>query len=92
MLGKELEPILLELEDTIWNHEAVVGLKPEFSDEAFRASIKIFLTAFMDKMHDFHEEEEVDHEDAKKMVSSAADELRRLVKNFTGFDTLKMYK
>lgn len=50
MIGKKINPILVEIEETLWEFESNYPTKPEYNIDGFRASIKIFMSALMDKM------------------------------------------
>lgn len=50
MLGEQLNPILLEIEDAILEFEVEFGYKPEYTLEGFRAATKIFMSTIMDKL------------------------------------------
>ena len=43
-IGEKLSPLLVEVEEMIWEFESHFQIKPEFSKEGFRASIKIFMS------------------------------------------------
>ena len=92
MLGKKLEPILLELEMCILEHDAFNQKAPNYSNESFRAITKIFMSALMDKLWTLQENESIDMNDRMKMATAAGTELRKLIKTFTGIDTIKLYK
>lgn len=92
MIGKKLSPILVEIEDTIWEFEANVQEPPMFTDDGFRASIKIFMAALMDKMYALQREEKIELEDGGNMAFKAGQDLRNLVKTYTGIDTYDLYK
>jgi hypothetical protein len=40
MIGKQISPILNEIEDTLWEFEATQGLKTEYTIEGFRSGCK----------------------------------------------------
>lgn len=92
MIGKKLSPILVEIEDTLWEFECYSGRKPEYTEEAFRASIKIFMSALMDKMWEVQNFDEMSMEDRGNMATKAGESVRELVKTYTGLDTHKLYE
>lgn len=89
MIGKRLSPILVEIEETLWEAN---GIKPDFTPEATRAACKIFITVLMDKMFDLQEQEEMPIEDRENMAIKLGTEIRNLVKTYANIDTFKMYE
>lgn len=63
------------------------GTKPNYSNRDFLNCIIIFQNAIMDKMYDLQLKEEMALEDMENMATSSGNEIRRIVKTFTGFDT-----
>jgi hypothetical protein len=57
MIGKKLSPILSEIESALIEFEINVARPPEYTDEGFRASVKIFLSVMLDKMWKLQEDE-----------------------------------
>jgi hypothetical protein len=92
MVGKKLSPILVEIESEIWESECQNGLKPEYSKEAFRAAIKIFSSALMDKIFDLQTLENIPAEARLAMAKKCGDDIRQLVKTYTDIDTHSLYK
>ncbi len=92
MIGKHLSPILADIEKVLWQYEALEGKKPNYTDQAFRASIKIFMSALLDKMYDLQEDEHLSFEDKINMAKKAGEDLRKLVKIYTDIDTVELYK
>jgi len=76
----------------LWLHEHQEGVPPGYTMDGFRAIVKIFMSAMMDKMYELQVKEDLDLEDKKAMAESCGDELRKLVHTYTGIDTLEMYK
>lgn len=91
MIGKRLSPILKEIEDTLWEFEENTTNKPEYTDEGFRSSIKIFMSTIMDKMWDLQESENIEIEDRIKMATKVGEEIRNLIKTYTDIDTHDLY-
>jgi hypothetical protein len=92
MIGKEISPILVEIEQSLWNFECMTPDKPEYTDEAFRAACKIFMSALMDKMWTLQEKEDIDIDDRIIMALKAGSQMRELVKTYTDIDTHKLYE
>lgn len=91
MIGEKLTPILVEIESTLWDFEAELSLKPDYPIEALRASIKIFMSVMMDKMWEVQEFDNMEMEDREKMVVNLASDLMKMVKTYTGVNTLELY-
>lgn len=91
-IGEDISPILKEIEDTLWEFEANVGVQPLYTEDGFKASIKIFLSAMLDKMWDLQEKENMPMKDRTLMAAKVGDSVRQLVKVFTDIDTHDFYK
>jgi len=91
MIGKKISPILVEIEDTLLEFEANRGIKPHFTEEGFRASIKIFMSTMMDRMWDVQESDDMEFGNRKEMATRLGEELRTMVKTYTGIDTFDLY-
>ena len=92
MIGKEISPILTEVEETLWLYESKVGDKPCYTEDGFRAACKIFISAVMDKMWELQERDELDIETRHEMSASCGEEFKRLIKVYTDIDTGKFYR
>lgn len=91
MIGKILSPTLLEIETALIEFELSSKSKPEYSNEGFRAAIKIFMSALMDKMFDLQKNEDLDMEDRINMAEKAGKEIRSFIKTYTNIDTYELY-
>lgn len=92
MIGKKISPILEEIENTLWDFEADDGDKPEYTEEGFRASIKIFMSAMIDKMWEHQDKLSLGFEDRALMGEKLGAELRAIIMAYTGIDSHKIYK
>lgn len=92
MIGKEISPILTEVEETLWFYESKIGDKPCYTEDGFRAACKIFISAVMDKMWELQERDDLDIETRQEMSASCGEEFKRLIKVYTDIDTGKFYK
>ncbi len=88
----EITRILLELEKALWEIESRTTTVPTFSLDAFRASIKIFVSLLTQYVWQLQENEELDMDIRLDMVEKAGTELRKLVKVYTGVDTVELNK
>lgn len=92
MIGKKISPILEEIENTLWEFEANRGLKPNYTTEGFRAAIKIFVSALMDKIWELQQDENTEIQDRLNMVQKVGEEIRELVKTYTNIDCHELYR
>lgn len=92
MIGKKLSPILEEIENTIWEFEANKGGPPLYTDDGFRASLKIFMSTMIDKMYLLQKKEGIKLDDNGKMAFKLGEEIKKLVKTYTNIDTYELYK
>lgn len=92
MIGKRLSTILSEIEMAILEFEVNVARPPEYSDEGFRAAVKIFMSAMLDKMWKLQEDENIDINSRTEMANKLGNELRNLVRVYTNIDTHNLYK
>ena len=92
MIGEKLSEILKEIELTLWEYEAEVGEKKNFTEEGFRAAIKIFACVILDKMYELQLKEGLDLQQSSDMAQKCGEEIRTFVKKFTDIDTLKLYE
>ena len=91
-MGEWLAPTLEEIEDTLWSYEFYVpNTPPMYSHSSFRAILKLFMSAMMDKIWQLQEGGEMDIDDRVKMVERCGKELRSLVKVYTNIDTENLY-
>ena len=86
-LAEGIEPALQ------WVYDVSVdnyGHKPEHTDRGFANILFIFIQAMMDKMWDMQELDGMDIESREIMAESLGNELRKLVKTYTGIDSKNM--
>ena len=91
MIGEKLSPVLVEIEDSLWEHEANNGTPPRYTDDGFRAICKIFMSGVMDKMWKLQGEEGISFKSKMEMATKAGEDIRKLVKTYTNIDTHKLY-
>ena len=92
MIGKKLSPILSEIESALIEYELNINRPPEYTDEGFRASIRIFLSAMLDKMWKLQEDERIDINTRADMAEKLGSEIRNIVRVYTNIDTHDLYK
>lgn len=91
-IGERLSRVLTSVEGSLWEHEINLSEPVDLTNDGFRAAIKIFSTAIMDKVWELQEREGIDLEDRLAMSEKCGQEIRRIVKTFTDIDTQQLYK
>jgi hypothetical protein len=92
MIGKKLSGVLHEIELALLEFEANVAKPPEYTDEGFRAGVKIFLSVMLDKMWKLQEEEGIDINTRADMANKLGNEIRNTIRIYTNIDTHNLYK
>ena len=92
MIGIELSKILSEIESTLWEFESNNNLRPQYTDEGFRAALKIFTSAVMDRLWVLQSKEDIDIQTRCDMATKCGEEIRKIVKVYTDIDTFDLYK
>ena len=92
MIGKKISPILSEIESALIEYEINISKPPEYTDEGFRASVKIFLSVMLDKMWKLQEDEGIDINTRADMAEKLGNELRNIIRVYTNIDTHSLYK
>ena len=80
MIGKKLSPILSEIEDTILEFEVNVGSKQNYTEEGFKAGVKIFSTVILDKMWELQSDEGINMNIRIDMAQKAGEDILKLIK------------
>lgn len=91
MIGKKLSPVLEEMEATLWEFEAFNGAKPNYTLEGFRASVKIFMSALLDKFFEKQQADKISEKETLEAVEKLGQDVRELVFKATGIDTHQLY-
>lgn len=92
-IGEFIGPTMASMEDALWNYEYYMPNTPYgFSHECFRAAVKIFTAAMMDKIWALQEEEGMDIEDRAAMAEKCGKDIRAFVKTYTNIDTHELYE
>lgn len=92
MIGKQLSPILAEIEASIIEFDCYANTKPHYTNDALRAAGKILLSVIMDKMWDMQEEDNMKREYRMEMAQKCGEELRQLFKTYCNVDSHDFYK
>lgn len=90
-IGQRLSPILAEIEDTLWEHEATLATKPEYTVLGFRAAIKIFASAVLDAAFSKMKLEGKNLAEMEKSATDCGKEIRDFVLKYTGIDSKRLY-
>lgn len=92
MIGEKLSPVLEEIENALWDFEFdYPHIKPEYTTEGFRAACKIFMSAMMDKSFENMQVKGISQLEAELEAQQLGQELRQLVLEHTGIDTVDLY-
>lgn len=92
MIGKQLSPILEEIEQTLWEFDLYKGIKPDYNDKALPAAAKIFTSVLLDKMWELQQDESISMQDRMNMATKAGEDIRKIIKIYTGIDSHQFYK
>jgi len=90
-LGFSLSQILEEIENALWQHKCQDNGELIFSNEGFRASIKIFMDVMLAKTWELQENENLDLIDRCNMAEKMGNDLRGIIKTYTNIDTHELY-
>jgi len=91
-IGAELGPILEDIAASIWDFEQDNPTSlHQFDNYGFRAAIKIFSSAVMDRALELQEKEDMPKEARLHMAEELGEKIRRLVKVYTDVDTRTLY-
>lgn len=91
MIGKKLQPILLELEKTIAEFNCT-GKKPEYPKDSIHAVSIIFISVLMDKMWEMQETDKMEMKDREEMATKCGEDIRKLIHTYTGLDSHDFFK
>jgi hypothetical protein len=92
MIGEKLSSVLSEIESALIEFEINVARPPQYTNEGFRAAVKIFLSAMLDKMWKLQEDEGIDINTRADMAEKLGTEIRNIVRVYTNIDTHNLYK
>ena len=92
MIGEKLSSVLSEIESALIEFEINVARPPQYTNEGFRAAVRIFLSAMLDKMWKLQEDEGIDIDTRADMAEKLGNEIRNIVRIYTNIDTHNLYK
>lgn len=90
--GEKISPVLVEIENTLWEFDLNVSKPAEYTDDGFKAAVKIFFSAMMDKLWKLQQEENMPIPDRYVMSNKMGEEINRLIKIYTNYNTKDFYK
>jgi len=90
MIGKKLSPIILDIEKQIMQAD-IYGVKPNYDKEVLRASGALFIHALLDKMYE-NRRQDLTMDEMIKMSGNAGNEIREIIRKYTGEDSHDYYK
>lgn len=91
-LGDLLNPVLIELENAVWDYESKFSKTPQYHYDGFKAIVKIFMSAMLDKLWELQEKEDIPQKSREEMALKCGEQLRQLIKTYTDIDTHNFYK
>lgn len=92
-IGQKLSPILNEIEETLWENEYFSEEGPPgYTVEGFRSSVKIFMSAIMDKMWEFQLTKNMTLDEKAAEAEAVGNAIRNLILEHTNIDTHELYK
>lgn len=83
--------VLLDLEKAFWEREAERNEPSGFTEEALRASSKIFMSILMELMWKDQEKRMLSFEERCEQVERCGDDVKKLIDKYTGLDSTHMY-
>ena len=90
-IGTQLSPILEEIEHKLWENDNLNLGAATYTDSAFRAATKIFMSVISTRMWELQEKEDLDMDTRCHMAERLGKSLKDLVKVYTDIDTHKLY-
>ena len=75
MIGEKISPVLVEIEEALLDSEQS-GLPPMYTDDGFRAALKVFMSAMLDRMWMLQGKEAMDFNDRSLMAEKMGGEVR----------------
>jgi len=91
-LGVQISPVLVEIENALWDHDFYVELPIQIPIEGFKAAMKIMMSAMTDKAWALMEAEQIPQQQREEMITACGNDFRMLIKKYTGIDTHDLYK
>lgn len=90
-LVKQLTTAISLTADAVLDFQVEIGTKPNYPKETLGDALIILQSVVMDKMWEVQEYDKSEQSDRMKMAESFGDDLRQLIKTYTGIDTHKLF-
>lgn len=90
-IGGLIASILSNTEKTIRTYEFDAEII-EYPASAFKSCVFLFSTIMMWEMWNLQEKEDIDMKDRVNMATKLGEDIRQLVKTYTGLDTFNFYQ
>lgn len=91
--GKKMSNVLESIEIALLERNSNPEvIKPNYTNEGFRAALYIFMDVLIDKMYSLNQKEKHDLVDSSAMAESAGKELAKFVHTWTGIKSENLYK
>ena len=90
-LGREISPILNNIEEILWETEAAELGLPEFTNEGFRSATKIFMAALMEQIYKKARKEKTDQKSIELVAEMTGKEIRKIILSTTGINPPDWY-
>lgn len=90
-IGELLSPVLVEIEETLWEHDVTLATKPEYTLAGFRAAAKIFTSAMLDYTFSRDAAMGMNIQQIAADAENLGKDLRDLILKYTGIDSVKLY-
>ena len=90
LIADNISPVLIQIEESLWIYQAKINGKMNWSTDAFRAAVKIFMTIFMDKMYDA-KKDEMSQVEMLDYVENAGNTFNAFIIEHTGINTRELY-
>ncbi len=91
-IGAAIKPLLMMIENALWEYELKNDRGPCFDDESFRAIIKLFACSVIERVWDLQENENMNMDDRVAMGEAVGKEIMHLIKVFTNINTKELYE
>lgn len=88
----KIEEVLLAIEDIILEEAVTRKGVPSYNEIGLRAATMIFSSHMLALMWHLQEGEEMEQQHREEMGTAFGDDLRKLIKTYTGLDTHDFYK
>ena len=89
---EDVTKVLIELEETFWEHDVYAREYVGFEKDAIRAATKIFTSVLFDLSFQILEDRGVSFDDRCILAESMGTDIRDIIQKYTGYNSTKFYK